>query len=259
MNPSLADMAAAANTKRDPEPDKPVNVSGAIAADAQRREAERLNRRKAVREQIRERGVLMQELSDIETQLKMLDAKADTAAAEHATKTAPIQSKLATATGDARTKLLTQLGEANITLETALQVIDRVRGPLRKQWSDTRSKLAGLLTEQRLAGDDLSSPALRVERFVAQKRLAVVQARIESARGRLDEYQPVLRNAKGTAVPESSHGWGRVGGQTNLDFQLIATLTQRIEQWRAELLDAEAEQHDVMTESNEITVRMIAE
>jgi chromosome segregation ATPase len=257
---TLEQMAAEAN---EPKPDTPkngpVSVKDRVAAHLAGLERQRLERRREIRQQIDQRAGLLQQLSDIESQLRTLDAKADAAAEKHRETTEPLQAKLDGAKGDVRAKLLSQLGEANISLEQSLHVLDRVRGPLKGQWTDTRNKLAALPSENRLCGDDLSSPKLRVEKFVAEKRLAMVQVRIDAAKGYLESYQPALEEAESVKVQASSHGWHRVGGPLNYDFEAIVVLRQRRDRWRAELLDAESEQHDVMKEMDEIASRMIAE
>jgi len=246
---------------RDKQPAKPepINAERQIAADAARRESERLAKRKEIRAQIKQRAVLMQQVADLESQLRLLDQRADQAAAKHASATSPIQAKLATATGATRAKLLGELTDVNVALERELDAINRTRGPLTKQHRDVRTAAAGLPTEASLSGGDLASPKLLAEKFALEQRLAAAQQRTERARDWASAFERQLALASNTPTRPMMFGWHAVHGKVVLDFDRISLLTFRLAKWRSELTHAAAEQHAAQQALDEITREMIAE
>jgi len=248
--------------ERGKQPAQPAGDSAAarlIADDQARREKERLQRRADVRTQIKQRGVLEQRMADLAQQLQLLDVKADGLAAAHQERTGPIQEALSSASGSKRAGLLQKLSEANYELEQGLLVVERMRGPLRKQHTTTRNEYASLPTEARLAGADLASPLLRVEQFVAEQRLAAAEGRIERAREWVGTYDSQLQMASSTPTRPVAYGWIEERGKISLDFERIALLSFRLSKWRAELLDAEHERHECMSELQRINKEAIAE
>jgi len=260
MPETLSDMANAIHEPKEPtRPGAPKSAAALIEADAQRREKERRQRRAEVRKQIKERAVLIQQLADLEAELRLCDLKADALAAIHQERTGPIQAGLSTASGTKRAGLLQKLSEANYELEQGLLVVERMRGPLRKQHTTTRNEYASLPTEARLAGADLASPLLRVEQFVAEQRLAAAEGRIERAREWVGTYDSQLQMASSTPTRPVAYGWIEERGKISLDFERIALLSFRLSKWRAELLDAEHERHECMSELQRINKEAIAE
>jgi len=261
MSQTLEQMAAESGPKKPPvkPTERASTAEQLIAADSQRRERERLSKRKEVRQQIKQRAVLMQQVEDLESQLRLLDEKADAAAGEHQAACEPLQEALASATGSKRAKLLAELADANLHLQGRLDVVNRCRGPLLKQHRDVRSAAAGLPTEQRLAGADLASPLLRVEQFVAEQRLAAAEGRIERAREWVGTYDSQLQMASSTPTRPVAYGWIEERGKISLDFERIALLSFRLSKWWAELTDAESERHECMSELQRINKEAIAE
>lgn len=257
---TLEDMAAAVGTKQPAPQAAPRSPAEQIAAYMARRERERLAKRAEVREQIKQRAVLLQKMADLDSQIKQLDARADGLAAEHQTLVRPIQQKLESAVGEQRTKWLEKLTAANLELETALAVVDRCRGPLKQEhWQIRNVELGPLPTEQRLAGEDLANPSLLVEKFVIERRLASAQARCEAAADWVNRLEELVQQARTTQVVVDETGWAKVGGKRSLDFAGIHQLSHRLNRWKAESLDAEAEAAACLKEQAELLARMVAE
>lgn len=248
--------------ERGKQPAQPAGDSAAarlVAEDQRRRERERLARRAEVRQQIKQRAVLIQQVEDLESQLRLLDEKADGLAAEHQSKTAPIQESLTSASGSKRSALLEKLTAANIELEQGLAVVERMRGLLTKQHRETRSSAAALPTENRLAGGDLASPALLAEKHAAECRRQAAQMRVDRAAEMLGRFAPELERMRATRVPESSHGWSKVDSRRALDYETIHTLQLRVDRWRCELTHASQELHASQEALAEITREMCNE
>jgi hypothetical protein len=258
MTTTLSDMAAAVGAPK--EPAKPVKENSAerlIASDAARREAERLDRRKHIRLQIKQREALMQQVEDAESQLRLLDVRADQAAAVHAEKTAPIQQSLAGATGTKRAALLLKLSDANFELEQSLAVVERCREPLLKQHRELRSEAASLPASNALAHH--GSPSTLAEMFAARIRLKHASSRVEAATDQLSFLEPQLDEARRTKYPVSEFGWEKPGRGPQVNFELIASLGRRVREWKCEVTHASAEQFSAMTAIDELTRDMIAE
>lgn len=256
---TLEDMAAAVNEpKATPKPSEPAGDR--VAKHLAGIERQRLEKRREIKAQIKQRDVLAQKMADLEAQILQLNARADGLAVEHRTAVAPIQTKLETATGEARTKLLEKLTAANLELETALGVVNRCREPLQQEhWQIRNVELGPLPTEQRLAGDDLANPSLLVEKFVIERRLASAQARCEAAADWVSRLDELVQQARTTQVVVDETGWAKVGGKRSLDFAGIHQLSHRLNRWKAESLDAEAEAAACLKEQAELLARMVAE
>ena len=258
---TLGDMAAdsAARDKQPGRPGEPVSADRQIAAYFERREKERLAKRKVIRAGAQERDRLMQTVTDLESQLRLLDARADAAAEKHQAACEPLQEALASATGSKRAKLLAELADANLHLQERLDVINRARGPLVKKHRDVRTAAAGLPTEQRLSSEDVAAPELRCELFVTKQRLAASEQRISRARDWVSAFDRQLSLASSTPARPMMFGWHAEHGKVALDFDRISLLTFRLAKWRAELLDAEHERHECLSEMQRISTEMIAE
>ena len=258
---TLGDMAAdsAARGKQPGRPGEPVSADRQIAAYFERREKERLAKRKVIRAGAQERDRLMQTVTDLESQLRLLDARADAAAEKHQAACEPLQEALASATGSKRAKLLAELADANLHLQERLDVINRARGPLVKKHRDVRTAAAGLPTEQRLSSEDVAAPELRCELFVTKQRLAAAEQRIERARDWVSTFDRQLSLASSTRVKPMSFGWIAEHAKVGLNCDRISLLTFRLAKWRAELLDAEHERHECLSEMQRISTEMIAE
>ena len=258
---TLGDMAAdsAARDKQPGRPGEPVSADRQIAAYFERREKERLAKRKVIRAGAQERDRLMQTVTDLEAQLRLLDQRADAAAEKHQAACEPIQAALAGATGAKRAALLEKLTTINLDLERELDVVNRVRGPMLKQHRDVRTAAAGLPTEQQLSGGDLAAPELRCELFVTKQRLAASEQRISRARDWVSAFDRQLSLASSTPARPMMFGWHAEHGKVALDFDRINLLEFRLSKWRAELLDAEHERHECLSEMQRISTEMIAE
>jgi len=260
---ALDEMAAAVGAREKTSPSAPAAGDSAaarlIADDQARRERERLARRAEIRQQIAERGGLERQLADLAQQLQLLDEKADSLAAEHQERTGPIQEALGSAADSKRAGLLQKLYEANYDLEQALAVVERMRRPLRKQHSAIGIEYARLPTEQRLSSEDVAAPELRCELFVTKQRLAAAEQRIERARDWVSTFDRQLSLASSTRVKPMSFGWIAEHAKVGLNCDRISLLTFRLAKWRAELLDAEHERHECLSEMQRISTEMIAE
>jgi len=248
--------------ERGKQPAQPAGDSAAarlIADDQARREKERLQRRADLRKQIAERSKLMARVTDLEAELRALDARCDDLAVEHARKCEPLQAKLQAASAAARTKLLAEVTVFNCELEEALQAVRRVRSKVVREHRDVRSAAAGLPTEQQLSGGDLAAPELRCELFVTKQRLAASEQRISRARDWVSAFDRQLSLASSTPARPMMFGWHAEHGKVALDFDRINLLEFRLSKWRAELLDAEHERHECLSEMQRISTEMIAE
>jgi chromosome segregation ATPase len=192
---TLEDMRESIGTKTAPvtPTEHESRIARLIADDTARRESERLRKRKELRDRIKEREVLSLQLADTAEQLRLLDQRADQAAADHADRTAPIQQKLQSAAGDKRSKLLAELTEANVSLERELDAIGRTRAPLTKQHRDLRNEVANLPTEGALAHH--GEPSTLAEMFSARIRLRVASSRLEAATDQLSFLERQLDEA----------------------------------------------------------------
>lgn len=257
---SLHDMQADLVAPRAPASvQAPRSADQQITDDQHKREKGRRQRRAAVRQQIKEREKLMQQVADLEAQLKLLDAKADSLAADHEAKTKPIQEALAGATGTKRAALLERLTAANIELEQALDVVNRCRGPLTRQHRETRSEAAKLPTANRLAGEDLAASELRAELFAAQSRLEVAEQRVARATEWVGTYREQLQLASSVPTRPVQYGWTEERGKISLDFERIALLSHRLRKWQCELTHASQEADAAQRAIAEIAAAMIAE
>lgn len=246
---------------RDKQPAKPepINAERQIAADAARRESERLAKRKEIRAQIKQRAVLMQQLADLEAELRLCDLKADALAAIHQERTGPIQAGLSTASGTKRAGLLQKLSEANYELEQGLLVVERMRGPLRKQHQNVGLEYAKLPTEQRLCSDDLASPALRAEKFATQQRLAAAEQRVARARDWVAAFDSQLQLASSRPSKPTAFGWTAEHSPARLDFDRIDLLSFRLRKWKAELTAAAQEVDAAQRTLADLAAQMRAE
>lgn len=262
MPETLSDMANAVG-ERDKTPartnEAPRPADQQIADDQHRREKERIAARRAIRQQIAERDKLMVRVSDLESQLRLLDQRADAAAEKHAAAAEPIQAALAGAVGAKRAALLEKLTTINLDLERELDVINRARNPMLKQHRETRSAAAGLPTDQRLAGGDVASPALLAEKFALEQRLAAAQQRTERARDWVATFDSQLSLASSRKTKPTAFGWTAEHGKVGLDFDRISLLTFRLAKWRAELTDASSEQFAAQQALADLAVQMRAE
>jgi chromosome segregation ATPase len=232
-------------------------IARLISDDSAKREAERLRKRKELRDRIREREALVLQMADLTEQLKLLDAKADALAADHASQTQPIQEALAAATGPKRSALLGKLTTANIELEQAIAVVNRCRVPLTRQHRDLRNEIAGLPVEGALAG--LGSPATLAEMFSARIRFQHATSRLEAAQDQLSFLEQQLDEARRTKYPVSEFGWEKPGKAPQVNFELIASLDRRVREWKCELVHALQEQHAATAEIDSLTADLIAE
>lgn len=233
----------------------PEPVSGTeklIRADSHRREKERLQRRSEIRQDITKREKLVRELSLIDDQLRILDAKADEAANRHQADTEPIQEKLQSADGEKKAKLLSQLTECNVRLETDLDVIRRCRDPLLVKHRETRSGVARCRTAMALSGDGVGSPALLAEMFSCKKRLEAASARVAVAQSQAAYSESELEFYRTTKIVPNSFGHSAIDARPTIDFAAVSVLSQRVSRWRTELLHASQELDEVQRAMSEV-------
>ena len=240
---TLSEMSNDTAGVQTPTKPKPTSAEAMIAADVARREAERLERRRAIRADISRRAELLRELEAVDGQLRELDRRADSAAADHAAATEPLQRGLQTASGDKRAKLLSQLTDVNLALEDKLHAIGRVRQPLQRRRRDLMNEVALCKTEQFLSGADVASPALSADKFAAEHRLRHAEARVREARDKLAFLEPQLREASTTKVRPSDYGHVAIGKPLAIDLETVSHLSRRVREWTCELLCAEQELH----------------
>lgn len=258
---TLGDMAAdsTARDKQPGRPGEPVSADRQIAAYFERLEKERLARRAEIRRQIAERDKLMVRVTDLEAELRALDARCDDLAAEHARKCEPLQTKLQAASAAARTKLLAEVTVFNCELEESLQAVRRVRSKVVREHRDVRSAAAGLPTEASLSGADLASPKLLAEKHAGECRRRAAQLRVDRAHEMLRRFVPELEMMRSASVPEHSHGWSKVDSRRGLDYETIHKLQLRVDRWQCELVHASQETHAAEQALAEIAAAMRAE
>ncbi len=242
-----------------PKPDPPQNADAKIRAYLEKCEQDRLRRRKEVRQEIAQREVVGRKLADIEEQLRMLDARADRAAAEHSEEAAAIQSQLAAAAGAKKSDLLAKLVDLNLKLQQMVDAINHVRNPLLTQHRETRSEYARLPTSQRLSGADLCDPQLAAELHAAKQRIAAAESRVKEAAGQLAYAEEVLELARTTGRTKQVFGWYAEDSKPVIDLEAVRSLTDRVRRWKFEATAAAEELHAAQAAAQEVHQAMIAE
>lgn len=131
--------------------------------------------------------------------------------------------------------------KASVELETTLQAIRRLRGPLAEKIVRQQLLVNECGDRSRLAAT--ASPRLHAERYSIERRLQAASRRLEVAQAELNQFAPVLVDALTRKVRPVEHGWQKTsaGTKKEVDLQRVAHFGRRTLQAQTELVAAAQE------------------
>ena len=222
-------------------------MKNTLTPDAETLERERLARRQAIRQKMAKAEMTETRLSLLATELAKVDEQKETAADLHQAVCTPLQAELETLEAEAvqritdrqtpdqaadkrRSEIVVEIAEHNQELEEAVSLAKVRKKPLNREIQKLKAgHMSPKVLQLELGKDHTADPALLVQRFVNSRSVQFATARVNSARKSLKicRYNHEEIEAR------------RMSGDA-------AACQRRIDNWTAEISDAER----IVAESN---------